>query len=139
MKTFSLATVAKIIGISKSTLRYYDKLDLLIPKRADNQYRFYNEQDLIYLKYIQVLKHNGCSLTEIRELLSLYELEINDHCIEILNSFISNKRQKVNKEIKQLELTLNFLDEAEKFIGTRTNSMDLLISEIFETIKDGDD
>ena len=37
------------------------------------------------------------------------------------------------------KLTLNFLDEAEKFIGTRTNSMDLLISEIFETIKDGDD
>ena len=76
MKTFSLATVAKIIGISKSTLRYYDKLDLLIPKRADNQYRFYNEQDLIYLKYIQVLKHNGCSLTEIRELLSLYEFSL---------------------------------------------------------------
>lgn len=139
MKKFSIAVVSKIIGISKSTLRYYDKLALLIPKRTDNQYRFYDEKDILLLKYIQVLKYTGYSLSEIKELLSLYDLEPSDSCIEKLNLFISTKKQKVHKEIKQLKLVLDFLDEAEKFVGSRTNNMDLLISEIFNNIKDGDD
>ena len=66
MKTGDLA---KIANISLRTLRYYDKIGLLKPSQiAPNGYRQYNEEDLIRLQKILLLKKLGFSLEEIEEI-----------------------------------------------------------------------
>lgn len=67
MKTGDLA---KIANISLRTLRYYDKIGLLKPSQiASNGYRQYNEEDLIRLQKILLLKKLGFSLEEIEGML----------------------------------------------------------------------
>ena len=38
--------VAKLTGVSVRTLQYYDEIGLLIPKKLDNGYRDYSDENL---------------------------------------------------------------------------------------------
>ncbi len=54
--------MSKNLNISKVTLRYYEKIGLIKPKRRANQYRIYNEQGYLDIMYISVLKYADFSL-----------------------------------------------------------------------------
>lgn len=68
----SIGTFSQICKVSVKTLRYYDKISLLIPAKIDPQtgYRYYQEEQLSQMLLIQRLKRYGFSLDEIKELLS---------------------------------------------------------------------
>ncbi|MDG0795177.1 MerR family transcriptional regulator [Cohnella ginsengisoli] len=68
---YSIRQVSNLLCIPKDSLRYYDKLGLVSPKRGENNYRYYDDQDLIDLRYIEVMKFCGFSLSEIHELFQL--------------------------------------------------------------------
>lgn len=54
----------KLTGISKATLRYYDREGLLFPERSDgNNYRGYSEADLIHLVQVRQLSGFGIPLS----------------------------------------------------------------------------
>lgn len=53
------------MSVSIDTLRYYEKIGLLKPKRKDN-YRNYSEKDLERLAFIITLKKATFSLENIR-------------------------------------------------------------------------
>ncbi|MFF2754738.1 MerR family transcriptional regulator [Psychrobacillus sp. NPDC058041] len=53
--------------LSKDTIRYYEKIELLQPDIQKKQ-RSYNEEDIIKIKTIVKLKQNGFSLLEIKML-----------------------------------------------------------------------
>ncbi|MEC9488520.1 MAG: MerR family transcriptional regulator [Halanaerobium sp.] len=61
---------AKETGLTPDTLRYYDRIGLLVPERR-NQYRLYQEEDLQKALEIQELQSLGFSLEEVREILTL--------------------------------------------------------------------
>lgn len=42
--------VEKITGLTKKSIRYYEEKGLILPKRLDNDYRSYNEEDVQKLK-----------------------------------------------------------------------------------------
>lgn len=52
MKNFySIGEVAKILNISTSKLRYYDKNDIISHEiRKENGYRYYSEKQIVLLK-----------------------------------------------------------------------------------------
>ena len=56
---------AQITGISKDTIRYYEKMDLLHPKIMNN-YRQYTKDDIEIIEIILKLKQTGFSLQEIK-------------------------------------------------------------------------
>lgn len=58
---------AKCTGLSKDTIRYYEKMDLLHPE-INNKHREYNKQDIEIIETILKLKHTGFSLQEIKML-----------------------------------------------------------------------
>lgn len=69
-----IAEVAKRSGVSASTLRYYEQLDLLpAPERATAGYRAYDESVLARLAFITRAKMLGCSLEEIAGLMPDWE------------------------------------------------------------------
>lgn len=62
-----VAEFEKQTGISRDTLRYYEKIGLLTPPmRADNGYRYYGQVQLKELAFIERGKIIGFTLTEIK-------------------------------------------------------------------------
>ena len=53
---YTIAQVADILGISKETLRRWDKNGTLVPQRqCDNNYRLYTKQQLEHFEEAQLL------------------------------------------------------------------------------------
>lgn len=58
---------AALCGLSKDTLRFYDRSGVLSPAFiGSNGYRFYSPAQLFEANLIEVLQSSGCSLSEIR-------------------------------------------------------------------------
>ena len=54
------------VGLNPHTVRYYEKLGLLIKVRRDaNGHRRFSEQDIAWLEFILRLKNTGMSLADI--------------------------------------------------------------------------
>lgn len=80
-------------GLERASIRFYEKEGLLIPKRLENGYRDYGEQDVELLKKIKLLRRLGMSIDKIRALqqgsadlsavisqqASLHSSQIDDH------------------------------------------------------------
>lgn len=68
-KKYKINEVAKLFGISKQTLIYYDRIGVFKPYYIDeeNSYRYYVEEQFFQLKFILLLKIAGFSLKEIKE------------------------------------------------------------------------
>ncbi|MCD8561871.1 MAG: MerR family transcriptional regulator [Acholeplasmataceae bacterium] len=56
---YKISELAKIAGISTRTLRHYDDIGLLHPKRLkDSNYRIYDEELVNQLQHILILKRD---------------------------------------------------------------------------------
>ena len=64
--SWSIADVARMSGVTARTLRHYDDIGLLEPAYLGaNGYRYYEEEQLLRLQQILVLREIGLSLAEI--------------------------------------------------------------------------
>ncbi len=61
---YRISELALKVGLSRSTLLYYEKLGLISSKRQANGYRAYSEHDLQQLKLLQQLQAGGLTLKE---------------------------------------------------------------------------
>ena len=70
---FTTGELARLHGISKQTLIFYDKAGVFCPREIDphNGYRYYAADQLELLDHILILKDMGLSLQEIRAFLAL--------------------------------------------------------------------
>ena len=55
-------------GLDRATIRYYEREGLLSPRRMENGYRDYGEQEMTALLRIKLLRELGISLEDIRSL-----------------------------------------------------------------------
>lgn len=76
---------------TRDTLRYYEELGILVPKRHSNNYREYDENDLRTYKIISNLKSVGLKLDEISQLLILRDQPITSNCQNEVLKIIQNK------------------------------------------------
>ena len=67
---WSIAEVARMSGVTSRTLRHYDEIGLLRPAyAAANGYRYYEQDELLRLQQILVLRELGVGLPEVRRIL----------------------------------------------------------------------
>lgn len=69
----NIAEVAKAAGLPAKTIRYYEEIGLIHPKRSENGYRSFAETDLHKLAFVGRARSLGFSIVECRALLALYE------------------------------------------------------------------
>lgn len=65
-------TVVQMFDITPRTLRYYEYLELIAPKR-EGRARFYSKREIGRLKLILQGRRFGFKLEEIRQMLELYD------------------------------------------------------------------
>lgn len=100
--------VSNLTGIGFDTLRFYEKIGLLIlPARGPNGYRQYDENVIERLTYIKWSKKCGFTLDEIRKSLGLFD---NQHSTmntdEIIDSKILEIDNKMNTLLKMKKMLL---------------------------------
>ena len=70
--TYSISDLAREFALTTRAIRFYEDEGLLAPRRSGRS-RIYAERERVRIKLILRGKRLGLSLSEIRELLDLYE------------------------------------------------------------------
>lgn len=106
---YTVGEMAKRIGVTPSTLRYYDKEGLLpFVERSSSGIRMFKDSDYEWLKIIECLKKTGMHLKDIREFIHMAMQ--GDSTIEPRLELIKAQRDSVLKQISELQNILNTLD-----------------------------
>ncbi|MEO8313320.1 MAG: MerR family transcriptional regulator [Pseudomonadota bacterium] len=72
MIAIGIGTLAKRVGVSIDTIRYYEKTGLLSAKtRLQSGYRRYSEVEVTRLRFIRRAQALGFTLKEVKDLLTL--------------------------------------------------------------------
>ena len=66
---YKINEIARLYGIGADSLRYYERLGLLSPRRDVNGYRLYSLKDMYKLTVIRGLRTLDFSMEQIREFL----------------------------------------------------------------------
>ena len=67
--SYTIHEIAALYGVGPDALRYYEKLGLIRPRRAENGYRIYDLNDIYRLTILRDLRSLGFSMERIGEYL----------------------------------------------------------------------
>ena len=90
-------------GVTAKTIRYYEEIGLLAPitTRSESGYRMFTHQVLHRLAFIKRAQSLGLSLSEIQEILGVYDSG-NLPC-DAVKEHLVNKIEDIDREITELE------------------------------------
>ncbi|WP_289135993.1 MerR family transcriptional regulator [uncultured Brevibacillus sp.] len=126
--------LAKKTNISKRTLYYYEQIELLKPTLiSENGYRYYDENAVLHLQKILLLKSIGYTLEQIKELFqNQNSTKENENWIASLNEqieLIEKKKEELSRKQYYLRSTIHTI----QLKGT-SSVKDLL--QVIETLND---
>ncbi|MBS5335523.1 MAG: MerR family transcriptional regulator [Anaerovoracaceae bacterium] len=105
---YTTGQFAKLNGINKRTLHYYDEIGLFSPEfKEENGYRYYTCLQTVQLELILTLRKMGLSIEEIIH----YQKNPSDDSFAEL---IAEKKDFIDKTIKELLNTKFFLEQKSK-------------------------
>ena len=101
---YTAGEIAKIAGVSLRTIRFYDVKGLLKPvSYSEAGYRYYNQESLVVLQKILMLKYLGFSLQQIESM---------------IHDDVSSKKDSNIQLAEQKQLLLEKKNELEQMITT---------------------
>ncbi|PIE09486.1 MAG: MerR family transcriptional regulator [Rhodobacterales bacterium] len=106
--TLSFKEMCAKFDVTPRTLRYYEYIELLSPRR-EGRSRFYSSRDQARMVLILRGRRWGFSLEEIRQWLELYEQRGSRVQMETLVEHASNKLEELESQKNQLEETITEL------------------------------
>lgn len=103
-KLLEISDFANLMGLTRQTLIYYDKIDLFKPYIIlDNKYRMYSYSQMGTVTLIYILSELGIPLKEIKEIIK----DINPtKALDVLDF----QQNKINEKINQLELMKDLIN-----------------------------
>lgn len=126
---YLIKQASEISGVSVRTLHHYDEIGLLRPKKQENGYRYYAEEDMSLLQTVLFYKYLGFSLKQIKELLKNEEDNLLIHLKQQLN-LMQKEKDKLLTLIETLESTIRaqerrtMMSTQDKFKGFRYHEND---------------
>lgn len=105
---YTIGEISELMDISADTLRYYDKEGLLpFVQRGAGGRRIFTENDLNFLEVIKCLKRSGVQVKEISTFIGW--CMAGDESLPQRKAFMDEKEAELEKEIKEMQTTLAFL------------------------------
>jgi len=108
---YKIGEIANLYGIGTDSLRYYEEIGILKPKRDDNGYRMYNIGDIRTLNILRDLRSIGFSMGEIKDhladfdvqkTLDLFQAEI--EAIDKKTAELASLRAQLAERIEEIQL-----------------------------------
>ncbi len=98
-----IGELAKKLGITTRTIRYYEEIGLMgPPERMGGGRRLYNKDDILRMKFILKLKELGITLNEMQELAENFDINnqnfdtITPKLLDILDRHINKVDDKIS-------------------------------------------
>jgi DNA-binding transcriptional MerR regulator len=101
-RTFRTREFAQLAGVTPRTLRYYDRIGVLKPKRTRAGYRVYSARDVERLEQIVALKFLGIPLRKIGLLITRTPKEL-ARALRAQRCLLEDKRRLFDQAIAALE------------------------------------
>ena len=137
---YTVGETAKMLNLSPSTLRYYDKEGLLpFVERSSGGIRMFQEKDFSWLFIIECLKKSGLSIKDIKHYIDL-SLKGDETINERLEIF-QKQREKVVSQMAELQETLDTIDykcwyyETAKKAGSTSVPQNMNVEDIPENLR----
>lgn len=92
---YKINEISKMYNIGVDSIRYYEEIGILHPKRAENGYRQYTTNDIHRLNIIRDLRSLGFSMPSIKEYLE-------QQSIASSLSFMEKEEHIIDEKIKEL-------------------------------------
>ena len=119
----TISELAEEFEITTRTIRFYEDEGLLRPKRNGRQ-RIYSKRDYVRLKLILRGKRLGLSLSEISDIIELYDSDQGE--LGQLDSFLQSIRERrtiLKQKRADIDTTLSELQRIERRCRTRLKSL----------------
>jgi DNA-binding transcriptional MerR regulator len=112
--TYSISDLAREFALTTRTIRFYEDEGLLSPRRAGKR-RVYVERERVRIKLILRGKRLGLSLSDIRELLDLYEATKGERAqlVKFLQ-VLGARRAMLNQQREDITVVLAEIDTLER-------------------------
>jgi len=90
---YVISVAAKMLGVQTHTLRYYEKIGIITPKRSQGNIRLYSERDIDLLRRVKTLVEDmGVNLAGVEVILRLMQ-RMNE---------LQNELKRLESELKRL-------------------------------------
>lgn len=104
---YKISELAKLAGISTRTLRHYEDMGLLHPKRLkDSNYRIYDEELVNQLQHILILKEMGFDLDLIKKMMKDIDESKRMRMLEEHLLSLEQKKNQINLLINNVNTTI---------------------------------
>jgi Cu(I)-responsive transcriptional regulator len=97
----NIGEVERLAGLPAKTIRYYEEIGLIRPRREANGYRRFAETDLHKLRFLQRARGLGFSIDDCRALLSLYSDET--RASADVKAIASGHLERIDAKIAELQ------------------------------------
>ncbi len=108
---YLIGDVASLMGMSRDTLRHYEKRGLVTARKADNGYRYYTEEDISRLISILYQRKMDIGLDDIA---ALWNEQNHEDSARLLSSIISQRLEEEEAAILQHKRTIARLRMSQK-------------------------
>jgi len=123
MDGFTIDEAAQRMGMSKDTLRYYEKEGLLPPiAKGSNRHRHYTADDLGWVKFLQLLRGTGMPIREMKSFVALTwagDQTIAER-VEVLERYRVALRERMAADVEHLKFLDYKIDVYSDLLATQT-------------------
>jgi DNA-binding transcriptional MerR regulator len=103
-KYYKINEISKLYGIGKDSIRYYEKLGILKPRRDINGYRLYSLKEMYKLNMIRDLRGLDFSMEQIKEYLE-------NQCVKNTLDMLNQEKEHLQKQQEVLKLREKLIQE----------------------------
>lgn len=106
---YTVGEMAKLLGVTASTLRYYDKEGLLpFVERSSGGIRMFRDSDIEWLRVIECMKKAGMSIKDIRQYI---ELALKgDDTIELRLMMFRRQKEALQQKMAEMQHTMAMVE-----------------------------
>lgn len=109
---YCIGEFSTILGITRDTLRLYEKHQIVEPAKDDhNSYRYYNDLDARNLLMSRWYRSMQIPLPEVAELMK-------NASVEQVNSELAKSREQLAEEIRRKTMLLDKMNQIEQEVGS---------------------
>lgn len=138
---YTVGEMAKMLGVSASTLRYYDKEGLLpFVERSSGGIRMFRDSDIEWLQVIGCMKKAGMSIKDIKQYIEM-ALQ-GDETIGLCLDMFRRQREALKAQMEELRHAMEMVEykcwyyETAKAAGTTDAPQNMALSDVPERFRE---
>lgn len=114
--SYTIGEVAEMMGVTPSTLRYYDQEGLLPEVKRVNGIRVFEDKDFAWLRILNCLKNTNMPIKKIKEYVELAKQ--GDSTLESRANIIKEQKENILEQIEQFKYYLKEIEYKEWYYET---------------------